>query len=161
MARKPMPVNKGRTVQIDGLDELREKLREFGVKEGRAIMRNTIRGIAARIRDAAKKTAPIDSGDLRDSITVKARRSTPDNPVFEVWAGSTKGAKLDAFYWRFVEYGTSSGKKGTPAQPARPFIGPAAEAVRAQLPGILREEFGKKWEAAMRKTLKRAEKPKV
>lgn len=148
------------TVQVEGIDELRERLKEFGVKEGRNIMRNTIRAIASRIAKQAKQAAPVDTGDMKDSLKVRARRSTPDNPIFEVWAGSSKGAKFDAFYWRFVEYGTSAGSKGTPAQPARPFIGPAAEAVRAELPGILREEFGKKWEAAMKKTRKRAENPK-
>ena len=154
MARK-----QGAAVQIEGLDEIREKLREFGVKEGRAIMRNTIRAIAARIRKDAAANAPVDSGDMKKSLVVKARRSTPDNPIFEVQAGTKSGVKLDAFYWRFVEYGTSAGKNGHPGTAARPFIAPAVEAMRSQLPSFLQQEFGKKWEAAMKKTRKRAATP--
>lgn len=149
----------GTTVQVDGIAELQERLKEFGVKEGRAIMRNTIRAVAAKITKQAKTNAPVDSGGLKDSIRLRPRRSTPDNPIFEVWAGSTKGAKFDAFYWRFVEYGTAASNKGGAAQPARPFIGPAAESVRAELSTLLQQEFGKKWEAAMKKTRKRAENP--
>lgn len=152
-------MGRGTIVQVDGIEELRERLREFGVKEGRAIMRNTIRAVAARITKEAKARAPIDSGAMKDSIKLRPRRSTPDNPIFEVWAGSRKGAKYDAFYWRFVEYGTAASNKGGAAQSARPFIGPAVEAIRAELPGILREEFGKKWESAMKKTRKRADNP--
>lgn len=138
------------TISIDGLDEIRETLKDVGTREGRNIMRATIRAIAAKISKAAKQNAPVDSGDMKASIKLKQRKSKPDNPVFEVWAGSKTGAKFDAFYWRFVEYGTKT-------QPARPFIQPAADEVRAQLPGILREEFGKKWEKALARKRKKLE----
>jgi len=139
-------------VKIDGLDEIREQLKDVGVREGRNLMRATIRSIAVRIQKAAAERAPIDEGDMKRSLKVRSRKSHPDAPVFEVWAGSTKGAKFDAFYWRFVEYGTS----GKTAQPARPFIRPAVEDVRALLPGILRDEFGKKWEKALARKRKKA-----
>ena len=140
------------TITIDGLDEIREQLKDVGVREGRNLMRATIRAIAVRIQKAAKQKAPVDSGDMKASIKLRPRKSHPDAPVFEVWAGSSKGAKFDAFYWRFVEYGTS----GKTAQPGRPFIRPAVEEVRAALPGILRDEFGKKWEKALARKRKKA-----
>lgn len=141
-------------VKIDGLDDIREQLKDVGVREGRNLMRATIRSVAVKVQRAAAEKAPVDEGDLRRSLKVRARRSHPDSPVFEVWAGSTGGAKFDAFYWRFVEYGTS----GKTAQPARPFIRPAVEEVKALLPGILREEFGKKWEKALARKRKKAAK---
>lgn len=139
-------------VKIEGLDEIREQLKDVGVREGRNLMRATIRSVAVRIQRAAAERAPIDEGDMKRSLKVRSRKSHPDAPVFEVWAGSTKGAKYDAFYWRFVEYGTS----GKTAQPARPFIRPAVEDARALLPGILRDEFGKKWEKALARKRKKA-----
>lgn len=140
------------TIQIDGLDEIREQLKDVGIREGRNLMRATIRAVAVKVQKAAIDKAPVDEGNLKRSLKVRARRSHPDAPVFEVWAGSTGGAKFDAFYWRFVEYGTS----GKTAQPARPFIRPAVEEIRAQLPGILRQEFGKKWEKALARKRKKA-----
>lgn len=121
-------------------------------------MRATIRAIASRITKGAKQNAPVDSGNLKASIKLRPRKSTPDNPIFEVWAGSSKGSKYDAYYWRFVEYGTASSNKGASNQPERPFIRPAVEAVRAELPSILRDEFGKKWEKAMTKRQRQAAK---
>ena len=45
-----------------------------------------------------------------------------------IWAGvyvtRGKAAKNDAFYWRFLEYGTKH-------MPAQPFAGPAAERARS------------------------------
>lgn len=140
------------TLTIDGLDQVREQLKDVGVREGRNIMRATIRAIAAKIRKSAADKAPVDTGAMKLSLKLRQRKSTPDAPVFEVWAGSKNGAKFDAFYWRFVEYGTS----GKTAQPERPFIRPAVEEIRAQLPTILQSEFGKKWEKALARKQKKA-----
>lgn len=139
-------------VVIDGLDEIREQLKGVGVREGRNLMRATIRGIASRVRKGARQRAPVASGTLKKSLKLRQRKSHPDKPVFEVLAGSGSGVKYDAFYWRFVEYGTG----GKTAQPAHPFIRPSVEEVRAELPGILRSEFGQKWEKALARQRKKA-----
>jgi len=141
-------------VKIDGLEEIREQLKDVGVREGRNIMRATIRSIASKIRKDAADNAPVDTGNLKQSLKLRARKSHPDTPTFEVWAGSKSGAKFDAFYWRFVEYGTS----GKTAMPERPFIRPAVEAVKTEMPAILRDEFGKKWERALARKQKKAAK---
>lgn len=83
---------------------------------------------AGDIEAAAKTKAPIDDGDLRDSI--KARKESAEAWVVEV----------GQFYGRFVEYGTAGpyvlgGKyKGAthPGLPARPFLTPAAESERPE-----------------------------
>lgn len=157
MAKKVMSA-KGTFVTIEGLDEIREQLKDIGVREGRNIMKNTVRAIALKIAGMARRNAPKESGTMRKSITIRPRRAPPDAPVFEVWAGSGSGKKYDAFYWRFVEYGTGPGKNGEPARPARPFIGPAAEAIKPELPSILRKEFGKKWEEALARKRKKVSK---
>lgn len=140
------------TVVIEGLDEVRELLSGVGVREGRNLMRATIRGIASRVRKGAAQRAPVASGRLKKSLKLRQKKSHPDTPTFDVLAGSGAGVKYDAFYWRFVEYGTS----GKTAQPARPFIRPTVEEVRAQLPSILRSEFGQKWEKALARKRKKA-----
>ena len=89
---------------------------------------------AADIEGAAKANAPMDDGDLRDSI--KARKESGEAWVVEV----------GQFYGLFVEYGTAGpyalgGKyKGAshPGLPARPFLTPAAEAERPEFIGEMK-----------------------
>jgi len=138
------------TFTLDGLDEVRATLRDVAPKEANNIMRATIRAITVSINKDAKANAPVDSGAMKASLKVRSRKSKPDNPIFEIWAGA-KGATFDAYYWRFVEYGT---KDTSP----RPFVRPAVDAARAKMSSMLRDEFGKKWEKALAKKRKSAAK---
>ena len=92
------------------------------------LAQEAMRESAGDIEAAAKARAPVDDGDLRDSI--KARRESAEAWVVEV-------GKL---YGLFLEYGTAGpyalgGKyKGAthPGLPAQPFLTPAAEAERPE-----------------------------
>lgn len=136
-------------VEVIGLEDVREQLLGVGVREGRNLMRATIRGVTSRVRKGAANRVSVLTGKTKRSLKIRQKKSHPDKPTFEVLVGSGKGVKYDAFYWRFVEYGTR-------ISPAKPFIRPAVEEVRAQLPSILRSEFGQKWEKAVARKRKKA-----
>ena len=132
-------------VQIDGVESLKEMLLDFAPNEARNILRNTVNGVAAQVRDELKRRVRKRSGDLAASIKVVRRRGKPNFPVSDVRGGAT------APYMLMLEFGTSKTK-------AQPFIVPAVEALRPKMPGIYREQFGKKLEQALGRRAKRAAK---
>lgn len=133
---------RGLSLRIEGLEDLQETLRNYLPREARNILRNTVHGIAGRVRDELKKNVTKDTRALEKSIKAVRRRGKPDFPVSEVRGGAT------APYMLMLEYGTSRTL-------AQPFIVPTVEQVRPKLAGIYREEFGKKLEQAAKKRAKR------
>lgn len=144
------------TVEITGVKEVQEILDTLAPKYARNLMRSTIHGVAGQITKDAKNKAPVKTGSLKRAIKTKRKKSPPDKPTSLVMVEHGRSAKYDAFYWRFVEYGTLGGVN---PMPARPFIGPAAEYVRLKFNTILTQEFGKKLEKTLaREAKKRANK---
>lgn len=131
-------------VQIVGDKEVMAILDSIAPKEARNLARSTVHGIAGRVAKLAKQRVAVDKGTLRKSIYTKRDKSPPDRPT------STVRFKPNAFYWRFVEYGT---EKGNNLQ-ARPFLRPAKQEVVGNLNQILREEFQKKLTARINRLLK-------
>jgi len=126
-------------VKIDGLEGLEDVLAGVGPRVARNLNRSTIHAMAGIVRDDARANAPRDSGTLRKAIkSVRRKPKNPDQPYSDVVVESGKDAKYDAYYWRFVEYGTIN-------QAARPYIQPAVDALAAQVPTVYREEFFKKF----------------
>lgn len=125
-------------MQLNGFKELAEAMRELGPRVAKNYLRSAVATGAAVIRDEAKMIAPVStpgeksagqapSGTLKRAISIKRNRDAKDifsvkYSVFVRSAGSQKGVKaygrLDAFYARFVEFGTS---KMAP----HPFLRPA------------------------------------
>ena len=142
---------KGGGIEITGIKEVQEILDEVAPRHARNLMRSTIHGVAGTIAKEAKSNAPKRSGTLRKAIKAKRKKSPPDKPVSEVIVTHGGTAKNDAWYWRFIEYGTG----GKTSQPERPFIRPASDKARANLNKIIAEQFGKKLEAALRREAKK------
>lgn len=132
-------------IEVVGDKEVMAILSEIAPKEARNLARSTINGVAARITKGAKQRVSKDSGKLRRGIYTKRDKSPPDRPV------STVRFRENAFYWRFVEYGT---KKGNNLQ-ERPFLRPARLEVMGNLPQILREEFQKRLTKRINSILKK------
>ena len=138
------------SIQIDGMEELTNILGNIAVRDARNLNRATIHTIATEIKKESRLRAPRDTGTLRKGIVaVRRRPRNPDRPFSDVNVTGGHGAKHDAFYWRFVEYGTV--KKS-----ARPFIQPAIQDVRPRVVGIYRQNLGKKLEAMLKRKAKRA-----
>lgn len=149
-----MAVAKG--IRIEGLDELQKTLAELAPREAFNLSRAAIHGVAQQVAKRAQARVPVDSGTLRKAI--KAKRGNPRNnagkPFSDVVVEHGKDARNDAFYWRFLEYGTTTGIA------EHRFIGNAIESVRPEVPGIMREQFGKKLEALLARKAKKAVKNK-
>lgn len=136
------------TMQVIGAEDIKRTLEQIAPKHSRNLMRATVQGIASEISKESKKRAPKDTGDLKKAIFAKRKKSPPDKPVSEVIVRHGSQAKYDAFYWRFVEYGTVK-------QSAQPFIKPSEELVGANLNAILTAQFGKKLEALLKRERKK------
>lgn len=135
--------------KVLGLDRLRRKLKALP-EAAKAEIAKAMEQSAGEIVKLARSLAPVDDGDLQRSIgwtwgqapegamvLGKVRQSNPGNLVITVYAGGG-----DAFYARFVEFGTAphtnegrfagSEHPGTSAQP---FFYPAYRATRKRAKG--------------------------
>lgn len=129
------------SVKIEGLANLRLAMQQLPDRVNRNAVRPSLQAGAAVIRDAAKANAPVWHGDvaeghpppgtLRRSIVTKyaSEMSTPGSQTYivtvrhgkryqrvERWGRTRLTARivnLDAYYWTFVEFGTSK-MPGTP-----------------------------------------------
>lgn len=137
-------------IQIYGIEDIDQVLTKVTPRHSRNLMRATVQAVASRTAKDARKRAPKESGTLRKAIKARRRKSAPSRPRSEVYVEHGQGAKNDAFYWRFVERGTMAGQK------ERPFLRPAMDATNADLNNILREEFGKKLESALKRERKKS-----
>jgi HK97 gp10 family phage protein len=136
-------------ISIGGIPELAHIIDALGVRESRNLNRATIHAVAAVTTKAAKAKAPKDSGTLRRALKAKRRRAqNPDKPFSDVMVEHGKDAKNDAWYWRFVEFGTTE-------QAARPFIQPSIDEVRANIVPIYKEQFFKKLASRIKREQKK------
>lgn len=141
-----------RNVEVIGLEEIIDVLTQIAPRQAGNLARSTIHGLASTTVKEAKKRVPVDKGTLKKAIKAKRRRSTPGRPISEVIVTQGPEVKNDAFYWRFVEYGTG----GPVSQPEQPFLRPAKDFVQANMPRILDEQFRQKLSAAVNRALRRA-----
>lgn len=131
-------------MKLNGFKELAAALKELGPRVARNALRSAVSNGAALIRDEAKAKAPQSSagdksagqspsGTLKRAIAIKRDRDQKDifNAKYSVFVRSnanTKSVKAygrtDAFYARFLEFGTSK-------MSARPFLRPAFDQRKA------------------------------
>jgi HK97 gp10 family phage protein len=140
---------------IEGAPEVSKILREIAPKHAQNLMRATIHGVASKIaKDAAQRAQKGLTGTLKKAIIAKREKSNPDYPRSSVYVRHGKTQKYDAFYWRFVEFGTKNGAR------ERPFIRPARDAANASFKQDLVTEFGIKLEKALAREAKKTAKKK-
>jgi len=137
-------------VRVEGLRELQAALAELPRATSKNIQRRVLKKRAQPIADAARERAPVDEGQLRDSIAVSAKLSKrqrrlhrkfgPDDVEMFVGAGALPQAHLQEF-----------GENGTP------FMRPAWEAhKRGVLDGIQADLWTEIQKAAARRARKAA-----
>lgn len=107
-------------LDFSGLLDLSKDLEALSKAENRGVMRNATRAAATIFRDEAKKRAPKRTGKLRRNIVVVTMRDRGGgiisgvhvrgaNPRTGASDGKMKASnRNNAFYWRFVEMGTSN-----------------------------------------------------
>lgn len=103
-------------IKVNGLADLQKMLNEFPAKLEANIMRGALRAGANVFRDRARAYAPVRSGKLKKSIKVKTtlRRG---KAMAQVVAGGG-----DAWYAKFVEFGTASFYEGSGKTVGAPYL---------------------------------------
>lgn len=133
-------------LNVSGLSELRAALRELPQRVARNVLRGAVNAGATVIRKEVQARAPVYTGSvaeghpppgtLKRAIYQKQIRelSSLTNQVFFVGVrhgkkyqkqGKKGDKSQDAYYWRFVEFGTSK-------MSARPFMRPAFEVKKVE-----------------------------
>lgn len=137
-----------RGVVIEGLDELQDTLLNVTPREANALLKRVTLSIAEGMAAKMRTSVPVRTGKLRDAIVAQQGKQRPNKPSAEVIIQSGKGAKRNAFYWHFVEFGTRHMK-------AEPFIVPSVESERPQVQQKFREGFGQELERTLARKAKR------
>src|SRR5690606_12363452 len=119
---------------LHGIGFVRKQLKDFTPRESKAILRRTTAGIAADVRDKMRAAVPVRTRTLKKAIVSKRLRGSKDSVEAGVQITHGRSAKHDAFYWRFVEFGTQH-------HAAQPFVTPDYEEMRVNYRKIFKREF--------------------
>lgn len=147
-----LAASKRNSVNVDGLRELGEAMRELGAEVSQKIAHRMVSKAARMVRDEAKRLAPVRTGFMKQNIIVKKMRKSETDLTSEYRMGVRK-YKLkyadtkynvrkrragtyygvdDAYYWRYLEFGTV---KMAP----KPFMRPAFDNNRMRAVEVMKE----------------------
>ena len=143
---------------VQGLASLNRKMTVTIPAKVREAVAKALEQGATEIVNFAKALVPVDSGALRDSIgwtwgdapkgsiTIgKVARRKDGDMVITIYAGTRSKdlGNMDAFYARFVEFGTQN-------MTARPFFYPAYRTVKRRVKGRVTRNMRKAIKEAVR-----------
>jgi HK97 gp10 family phage protein len=160
MARQIQRAGIQQGFDVRGDKEIAEFLRTIQPKFANSLLRSTNFAVAGEIAKKAKANAK-ENGLQTVSRAIKAKRkkSPPDKPVSTVYVQHGGGAKDDAWYWHFHEFGTVVRYRKDGVSLGRisekRFIGRAFDAVMADMRNILREKFTKQLQKKVRSEQKK------
>lgn len=124
-------------VTLEGADELIAGLYKLGERIAKAAESRALKEGGEILRQEMHGRAPVETGKLKESITV-SRVKSKDDGVRYVEVGPSKETAWRA---KFIEYGTVKMR-------AKPFMAPAVEAKRkeayAKIAEVLRNELRKR-----------------
>jgi HK97 gp10 family phage protein len=144
------------SVDIKGLKELQAALNQLPREVQKRPLRAAVSAAAKVIQDEAKRRAPIDTGNLRKAVyrTRSRSGSGPGQETFLVavkkgkaeYANTARNRRLnrvgkkyqtqgEAYYWRFLEFGTAK-------MAAKPFLRPAFENKKQMAVDVLKQKLG-------------------
>ncbi|UQI38812.1 HK97-gp10 family putative phage morphogenesis protein [Vreelandella venusta] len=115
-------------LDFSGLASIEEDLKLLTRAENDRVRRQGARAGAGVVRDEARRRAPKRSGKLSKNIVAVTARVTENSRATAGVRVRERGKASDpsnAFYWKFVELGTSK-------LPPAPFIRPAFDATEQQ-----------------------------
>lgn len=133
-------------MDVQGLADVERALDNLRKSVGRSVLRRSLRKAAAPMRDRAKELAPVDDGDLRDSIIIggmlnksqrsKHRKLTADErSAIELFVGPSYKLGAGGRHGHLVEFGTEPHIVGGvfagaqhPGTAPQPFMRPAFDA---------------------------------
>lgn len=160
-------------VKISGLRELNAALGQFKKSTARSVLERALKKAAAPIAADAKQLAPVDTGDLRDSVGMTVVRNNAGKAAFagvmraggsrQEAAAASRSANKEAAgrgasatvrvqatarHAHFAEWGTSKAR-------AHPFLGPALASNKASFTDSLRNTIASEIEATAKRVAKR------
>lgn len=121
-----------KTMNVQGLRQLGEAMRDLSTEMQTKLARQAAAAGASVVRKAARARAPVDSGNLQAAVVMKRMAETDLTSEYvitprvgkkrDVKAAKAGKGRLgkDAYYARFVEFGTVK-------VPPRPFLRPALQ----------------------------------
>lgn len=134
------------TVRVEGLRQVDQALGELGKTTGRNVLRRV--GIARMepLADAMRNRAPVDAGDLKDSIAVSTRnpRKNRKQSTVEVHAGP--GRHPQAHLREF----------GGDGNPPEPYVRPAWDGGKDELLNGLKDDLWSEISKAAARQAKKA-----
>lgn len=164
--------------RIQGLKELSASLADLKKSTQAGVLTRVLKKAAKPIADKAKELAPVDTGELRNSIGVTVVRSNAGKSAFAAAmksgasrsdaaqaardanrADAGNGAKATVLVgtpsWRahFSEFGTLKA-------PAQPFLAPALRSQEKATVGLIKETLAKEIEATARRVARKKAKKK-
>lgn len=86
--------------EVKGLDEVRKRLEHLAENVQRKLLQTGLAAAIEPLRRAIERNIPVDTGDLRDSLIVKAARTKNGRVGIFVRTGTG-----DTYYALFVENG--------------------------------------------------------
>lgn len=117
---------------LEGLDRLADAA-------GEKALRSAGFAGAQVFQQEAILLAPEDTGVLKNNIIIKRAEEKSEGAEKQTYLVTVRSGKFnaegDAFYWRFVEFGTSHAA-------ARPFMRPAFESMKKAAIDRMRERLG-------------------
>lgn len=99
-------------IKITGIKETDNAIKELGKNLSKKIMRKSMREALKPVQQACKQNAPVDRGNLKKAIKIKAMKKSRKGfgVKVEIGEGDFKG---DTFYGAFQEWGWKTGKRGS------------------------------------------------
>lgn len=122
-------------VEIKGMDELLERLKEMGVKSSK-IQNTALKKAAEPIFEDAVSTTAFKDRTGKGRAGIKIGRPKTKGDTKYILVGIDRSDNSEIFYMKFIEYGTSK-------MPARPFIRPAFLRNKDKAYEIMKEEIRK------------------
>jgi HK97 gp10 family phage protein len=142
-------------VTITGLKELQTALRQLPKEiQGKVLAQSLREGAKAIIKDAKTRAPRADSphfvgkgkelvepGNIARNIQVKRVKNTDSTATVSIGVRSKGKGGKNAFYWRFLEFGTQF-------IAARPFMRPAFESKKMDAANAIKDALRKRIDAA-------------
>jgi len=150
MARTPVRVAGGTSaagLELEGFDELFRLLGNLPERLAKNALRGAPTAAAKIVRDEIRGNA---RGRFPTSQTlyraIKHRRASTQGDDFRavVFIERGRGAQYDAFYWRFLEFGTVK-------MSAKPFVRPGIDNSRNKVSGAMADHIRKRFDNAVKK----------
>lgn len=123
-------------LKLDGFGQLHRKLDRLEAKTGKKVVRRALRTGAKLIHAEAKALVPVDEGELKRTLKVRAAKTSRRSKSFGVAVITDASAfeVPDAAHHAAVEYGTADAA-------AQPYMRPAFDNKKAQALGVVTAEI--------------------